>query len=145
MKTNITIIMLMVSSIVTAQNLFTNSSSISIKSQDEYLGGLFKECKLIYCESDSIGAMTFTKEMEVFFFDTTHFFAARIHSSPFTKNTYAFNIYECDSAYFDDGGDGLYFNAKTLKGHPYLKAILDAAIRDTPFVKYIGEWSDPED
>ncbi len=139
MKTIITVLFfVLMSPILDAQHVFDEKTPLFKDVKEEYLVSLLKECKLVYCDRDTIGDMLFIKKMEVEFFDTTMFFAAYLSSSPFTKTLYEYGMYECDFIQIDDGGYGVDLDEKALKNLPYFKAVLDALIRQTPFVQYTG-------
>lgn len=137
MKLVITVLFVVMLCSVRAQNV-TDMESVPVELQEEYIANLFTECKLVYCDFDSLGNGMYTKKMEVEFFDTTFFFAAYLESSSFTKNLYEKGAYECTFIQMDDGGNGLEFDNVDLDELRYLKSVVNAIMRQTPRVQYTG-------
>lgn len=124
-------------SIVEAQNVINLSIPNELK--EEYVANLFKECKIIYCDFDTLENDICIKKMEVQFFDTTFFFSAYLSSSSFATCSYASNTYECTYVQMDDGGYGLQLDNISLDDTPYLKHVVNELIRKTPRVEIRGD------
>lgn len=123
---------------IKAQNVTNLSIPQTLK--EEYLVNLFKECKIIYCDFDTLENDVFVKKMEVVFFDTTFFFSAYLSSIPFTTCSYESNAYECTYVQMDDGGYGVEFDNVALDDLPYLKHVVNELIRNTPRTKISDDY-----
>lgn len=95
--------------------------------------------KIVDCKEDQISDGLFSKTITIEPRDKP-FVSIYITSSLYTKSLYAFGFYEVDFVWLDDGCDGKNLYEEDLENVRYLKAYIDILIRETPFMKYSGEY-----
>lgn len=140
----VSLFLFLFSSVLSAQNV--TDFSVPKESQEEYISELFSQCKLLYCDWDTIKEGVFIKKIEVEFLDTTFFFSAMFQSSSFDYYLHEYGWYDCTSLRMDDGGKGLYLDAVALDiDFPYLKHVLNTLLHSIDRFPYQGDYLEDPD